>query len=124
MPPRRAKVDPGGTPTLKGGGRTASKHRAYLRLQEQIERERLQEVEDRPGSIEARVAEQRELQATKRRSLLSRLPNPIAALSAFFRNPVSRFWVVCNCGCLFMELLITSLFLTFIFPLVRDFFSY
>ena len=122
--PARAKVDPGGAPTLKGGGRTASKYRAYLRLQEQIERERLQEIEDRPGSIEARVAEQRAQQANKPKSLLSRLPNPITALSIFFSNPVSRFWVVCNCGCIFMELLVTSLFLTFIFPLVRDFFQY
>ena len=114
---RHARIDP---VDAKNGGRIASKAAAQISMERKEERRRLTAIDNSPSEIDKRFAAIR----AKRRGAPRGAPTPLSLARKFLSDPVQRFWLVCNCCCAGMLVLISLLYLYFIFPLMRPLFNY
>ena len=113
-------------PTGRLGGTMASRLAAGRRHARDQVREKDRIAAATPKNIEAALAEARARNKRRRHRASGRgCPNPVRLARQFVSDPVTRFWLGCNIFCVLLLLLMTFLFLSFLYPLVfRPIFKY
>lgn len=105
-------------PQRRLGGFIASRYYTERAIQRDQERQRLRLKEAEPKYIEKVLADQRARIRSRAASRTKKgLPSPVRAVRRFLRDPVTRFWLVCNLFCAVLVFVSFFLLMNVLYPL-------